>query len=288
MESSGVEERDSSVQLRQVESVHSRADRLEPAREYWQFMLWAAVLASIYAAVFLVAFAGQAADPVSSEHGGNAMATMLAAPVLVFSSLSNGARERFQMRRRPSAVFWVVGGLLITGFAAMAALSLTGIGYPWWINALFPLALFISMAVNPLRGLARTSPRTGTSWSAGPLSRPVRITTLLIGLSLGAMLAVSTHWLGAVFTMVFFMAFLVLMLSSWNTRYGLPRAGYEWGRWHWAGFGASTATMFSATLMISLTDQFAALYGVLGGVVIALIMSVLALPPRAAQSREGQ
>lgn len=267
-------------QLAQYEQMWDNDAALRPSRGYWHLMLWSAVFAAAYLAVFLFSFGAVSEEQITSQPGGYQVSWLLITPVLAFCALNNGARERFAVRTTYSWMHWILFGLIIAGFMTLGVLWFSDIGYPWWLNVVLPLLLFIAMAAGPIRGL-RSTPRRGIgSWGNAPLSRSVRLTTVVLGLVLGVLLAVSTHRLAAVLVFLAGMVYLTVQLVAWNSRFGLSRAGYAWGPLHWGSFGACAAIMFVSVLLRVHTSVPIAALCLVAGTLVAVIMSVAAVLPR--------
>lgn len=269
-----------SERLREFARLESSASERRPSRGYWWLMLWSAVLIAAYVGVYLFTFGGSTVEEVSDRSGGYSATWVMLTPVLAFSSLLSGARERFSIRAKPSPLHWVCYGLVMAGFVALGVLSITGIAYPWWLNVLVPLVLFFTMAATPVRNLAATSRGSSTSWGNAPLSVASRLMTMLIGLAIGVLLVTSANPLAAAISGIVVMVFLIVVLVSWRSSFGLPRVGYQWGSIHWVCFGACAAIVFACVLLTTFTSWFTASYNVAAGILVFIIMGVAAVLPR--------
>lgn len=269
-----------SAQMRVYRRLRSPDGALRPARQYWTVMLWSAALTAAYIGVFLAGFAGGAAAEVAGRPGGASSAALILAPMLIFSSLIQGTRERFRIRSRPSVLQLLLAGAGIAGFLALGALSLTAVAYPWWWNILVPLGVFAAMAMSPIRGLITTPSDASESWPNAPLGTSVRVVTGAIGLGLGLLLAASAMPLAAALMSLVVMVLSVAILLAWRSRFGLPRVGYEWGPGHWAGFGACVTVMFLHSALLTYAPWFTAGHAIATGILVTIIMGTAALLPR--------
>lgn len=275
-----------SEQLQEYARLESSASDRAPSRGYWWLMLWSAVLISAYVAVHLFTFGGSTAEEVSEQAGGYSATWVMLTPVLAFSSLVSGARERFNIRTKPSPLHWGFYALAMAGFITLGALSIVGIAYAWWLRALVPLILFVAMAWTPVRSLVTASHGSSRSWGSTPLSFASRIMTALIGLAIGVLLVTSPNTLAAAISGIVIMVFFIVVLVSWRSSFGLPRVGYQWGSIHWVCFGASAAIVFTCVLLTTFTSWFTASYNVAAGTLVFIIMGVAALLPRRDSRRE--
>lgn len=266
-------------QLERYAQVQRRAEDVHPTRAYWSLMLWSAALIAVYAAVYLFIFGG-------GNAGGYPTTAVMITPVLAFSSLVTGARERFSIRSKPSAFQWVISGICLAGFMAIGALSVAGVAYPQWWNVVIPVMLFLALAVAPIRGLMRTTRERPATWQNEPLSARARWMTVLIGIAIGALIVTSTHPLASALTGVIVMLFLLIVLIGWRSRFGLPRTGYEWGPLHWSSFGVSAALVFLSVVLSLYAPWFTAPHLVGTGVIVILIMAVAAVLPRGGANQD--
>lgn len=253
---------------------------LEPARGYWVLMLWSAVVTAAYVGVFLAVFGAEIGGGVSAEPQNAATGLVLLVPILIFSSLISGTRERFDVRRKPSAGYWVIFGLVLAGFLALGALTVIQVSYPWWLNIAVPVALFGALAVSPIRGIVRTPRSAPARWSTEPLSPPVRWMTVFIGVAMGLLLAASAFELVAAISSIIVMLTLVFVLASWRASFGLPQVGYAWGVIHWVAFGLSATVVFVSVSLMNFTEWFSTAHLVSAGLLVAMVMTAaVMLPP---------
>ncbi len=242
-------------------------------------------MVSAYIAVFLLSSGIREANGGRLLSGSDGATAVLLAPVLIFSSLITGARERFSVRRGlPTPVYWIAYGLLVAVFLAQLALGIAGVSYPWWLNLVLPAATLVTMAAGPVRRLL--SPKTPTSdrWENHPLSAPARRMTVVVGVMLGLLAATSTwRWFSIVSVAV--MLLLLVVLIGWRSRWGLPRTGYEWGPIHWAAFGIAVTVLFLLVVLFSLTKWVTTPVSVSAGLVVFVLMLISAFLP--AQANRG-
>ena len=92
--------------------------------------------------------------------------------------------------------------------------------------------------------------------------------------------------LAATISGIVVMVFLIVVLVSWRSSFGLPRVGYQWGSLHWVCFGACALIVFACVLLTTFTSWFATPYTVAAGVLVFFIMGGAALLPRSDVRRE--
>lgn len=272
---------DAAEQLRNHDDVRDRVAHRGPSRAFALLMLWSAIMLSVYVGLFLLAFGSRPLDEMSSSAG--RYSTMLVFPILVFSALVSGARERFSIRTKPSLGHWIAYGLIVAAFLGMLGAIVAGVGYPWWLNILVPAALFVTMAARPIAQLQRAATPDSDPWVSKPLSGPARATTVMIGAALGLIAATSSQpWFPLVNAAV--MLLLVVVLAGWRARWGLPRTGYEWGPVHWTGFGISTGVLFLLAVLLARTESVTAPISMTAGILILLVMLLASMVPFRARS----
>ncbi|WP_146071659.1 hypothetical protein [Cryobacterium sp. Y50] len=272
-------------QLRSYEDVRNRVTLQGPSRAFALLMLWGAVVLAVYVGVFLFSFGGRPVDEVASGAGGFPYTGILLFPVLIFSSLVSGARERFGIRTKPAPGYWIAYGLIIAGFMTLAGLSIAGVSYPWRLNLLVAVTIFLTMSAGPIRQLRRATTPNPDRWMNEPLSRPARWSTALIGATAGLLAATSTlAWFPVVGATV--MMALVVVLGGWRARWGLPRTGYEWGPIHWAAFGIAVGVLFLLTVLLSRTGWITTPISVATGVLVLFVMLIASFLPTRSRGRQ--
>lgn len=238
--------------LRSHDEASERAEQRVPSRSFALFMLWGAVVVASYVAVFLFSFAGRPLEEVTSGLGAYST-SLLMFPVVLFSVLVSGARERFGVRTTPSPGYWAVVGLMLACFFALLMLAVIGVSYPWWFTMFLPIALFLAMASGPIQRLRKAPTPDHERWVNEPLSKPVRWTTAIIGIILGAVVAVSPQpW----FPLVQVVTSLLILVAiiNYRSRWGLARTGFEWGLTQWIAFAVTVGILFALTAMLVRTD----------------------------------
>lgn len=267
-------------QLAQYERIQEHDAAPRPSRGYWHLMLWSAMVVTVYVAAFLLLFGVKTEEEITSQPGGYQVHWLLVVPLMAFSFLVSGARERFAVRSTSLWPSWVVLALFIGAFVAMGIFWFADIGYPWWLNIALPLLMFLVMAAGPVRGL-RSAPRSETeSWPNEPLSGAARVITVVLGLILGVLLVVSTNHYASIFLLLGAMVFIVLGTGMQASRFGLSRAGNEWGPLHWGSFGVCAALIFATVVLRGHANLPVEVLSPVIGVLVALIMVVAALLPR--------
>lgn len=236
---------------------------------------------AVYVGVFLFSFGGRSLEEATPGLG-TYSTSLLVFPILLFSSLASGARERFGVRTTPSPRYWIVVGIILASFLVLLVLAVVGISYPWWLTMFLPVALFAGMAFGPVRQLRKARTPDDQRWVNEPLSRPARWTTAVTGTTLGAVAAVSPQpW----FPVVQVVASLLILVAiiGYRSRWGLARTGFEWGPIHWVAFAVTVGILFALTALLVRTDWITAWVAVALGVIAAAIMITAALLPTRAR-----
>lgn len=265
-------------QLRSYESVRDKVQG--SSRSFALFTLWSAIVVASYMVIFLFSFGNRSVDEVVATDG-YSWNGLIAFPILVFSSLASGARERFGVRTKPSRGHWLAIGLILAGFMTLAGLSISSVKYPWPLNLLMAAAIFFAMASGSLRLLRHPARTDSQCWDAQPLSRMARTSTALIGLVTGLLVATSTQtWFPLLSATV--MLLLIAVLMGWQAPWGLPATGYEWAPVHWVSFGIIVSALFLMTTLLSQTSWISTPTSLVTGIIIfALMLAVSFLPTRA-------
>lgn len=280
-ESGDVPPGEAEAQLRSHEDMRAKVERRGPSRAYASLMLWSALVMSAYIGVFMFAFTGPALDDATAGAHNSAFIMLLMFPILVFSSLLGGARERFSIRRNPVSSFWVVPALILVAFGVLGVMAVMGVAYPWLLNLIVPVALFVVMAANPIRQLLGAAKTPGEErWVNEPLSRPAQRNTAAIGGAAGLLAATSTQQLlFPILMVVIILGFIVLSLA-FSASWGLARTGYEWGPLHWSVFGVTLGVVFLLALLLARTTMVTTLLAVIAGVLAFAVMLGASLLPR--------
>ncbi len=263
---------DAAAQLRSHDDVRAMVERRGPSRAYATLQLWGALVLGVYGAVFLIAFGGRTVDEIAAGESVGASTMLLLFPVIVFSGLLDSAKQRFSIRRKPSLGFWIAYGLIFGGFGALVVMITVSVTYPWWLNVLVPVALFVTMATAPIRVLlsATTTP-VAERWGNEPLSRPTRWATVLIGAMAGVVVATSTQQWFSIVAIVIMLGLVVVMIA-WASFAVLPRPGYEWGPIHWSAFGVTMSVLFLVALLLVRTTWITPVVTVIAGVFVFVVM----------------
>lgn len=266
------------MSLQQYARVRARAADRGPTRGYSWLLVWSGLLLSVYFGVFLSAYAGFEAG--SAESGGYTYTNLLLLPVLLFSALVSGARDRFSIRSR-STRRQVIGYIAaILAFMVLGALTITGMTYPWWLNLLAPVALFTAMSAAPLRELLTTrSTRTDERWGNLPLANPARWTTAMIGVAFGVLAATTTLGWFPIISAATLLVTLSATLISWRLPWGLRATGHQWGPAHWGMFAATTAFMFALAVALSVSVAVTTPVAVSAGAMVCVFMVGAAFLP---------
>ena len=272
--------------LRSHDETRERAEQRAASRPFALFMLGAAVAIAAYVGVFLFSFGGRSIEE-STPGLGTYSTSLLVFPILLFSVLVSGARERFGVRTTPSLHYWIAVGVILASFLALLALSVIGVTYPWWLTMFLPVALFGVMAFKPVRQLRNGRTPDDERWVNEPLSRPARWTTAITGTTLGAVAAVSPQvWFPVVQVVV--SVLILVAIIGYRSRWGLARTGLEWGPIHWGAFAITVGILFALTALLVRTDWITGWVAVALGLAAAAPMVIAAfLPIRAQRNQEA-
>lgn len=269
-----------SEQLDELARLQGGVRRRSPARGYWLLALWSAVFMAAYFGAFLLLHGGFTPAEVGSRAGGYTGAWAFIAPVLLFSSLASGARERFSIQAKPSRVQRLGYLCMMLGFVVLIGLSFADISYPSWLNAALPLVMLLILATGPVRNLLATPRDPAEVWGNAPLPTEVRIMTAGVGLVIGVLLASASAPLAASITGFVVFLCLSFVLLARNSRFGLPRVGFEWGSIQWAAFGVCAAIAFLSITLGDIASWFSPGFSVAAGATVLVIMCGVALFPR--------
>lgn len=264
--------------------MRDRIDRRGPSRGFAWLLVWSALLFSAYVGVFLFSFSDF--DAEATVPSGYTYTNLMLLPVLLFSGLISGARERFSIRSRPTPLQLLGYVAAVLGFMVLGALNIAGVDYPSWLNALAPVALFTVMGAAPLRRLlaTRSGDEVSGRWRNDPLTIPARWTTAAIGVVLGILATTSTWTWFPIVSAGVLMATLLAALIGWRMPWGLMRVGYRWGPAHWVLFAAATAAMFALVVVLTRTEGGATFVaGSLGALSCAAMVIAAVIPLRSSR-----
>ncbi|SDT07901.1 hypothetical protein [Microterricola viridarii] len=273
--------------LRSHGEMRERVEHLGPSRSYALLTVWGALALAVYMAAFLLSFSLTSGDPAAggSGAGSGLYSNMLVFPFLLFGALVRGAQERFSIRSRAAGSGWVAKGLALGAFVLLLVLNLFGVDYPWLLNPMLAVAVFITLAYEPLQQLRRApASSVDERWANQPLSPAVRWMTALIGVTSAVLLATSSESWYAYASLVS-MLFLVAVLLGWRAPWGLLRTGFEWGPLHWGAFGVTMSILFLMGVLLSRTLWVTTPVSIAAGAVALLLMLAASVLPTRAKAR---
>lgn len=270
-------------QLHSLEQLRKRVETQNPSRAFALLQLGSAIVLSVYVGVFLLSFGSR--PPEGTVADGYQYTSMILLPILMFSSLVIGARERFKVRKKPTIQSWVGSVVVLGSFMGLVVLTIIGASYPWWLNLLVPVAMFVTMGAGPLRRLRLSRTSDSVHWVTARLSRPARWTTGSIGAAAGLLAASGGQQMWFAVTSLGVMGALLVVLIGWQATWGLPRTGYEWAPIHWAAFGLTMTILFGLGVILSRTDWITIPVSVGAGVFIVAIMLTASFLPAQSQRR---
>jgi hypothetical protein len=271
MESERMDDHDA---LRAVARVRLRA--AASGRAFAWLNLWSGVMLGAYIGLFTTI---TTVGPVPTD----AQPSQMLLPVLLLhGAIVEGAKERAGIHRPLRAADIVMLVLAIAVVIALFAASLLGASAPWFGPAAGVIGLLVCSAVPLTRLLrierARRGEPLAQDWPTAPLSRPALVLTLGAAALLGATVVGQG---GAIASLAIIGAVLVLLfvaLAAKETAWSPARAGLEWGRRQWAGFGVSVFLLFGDVALVAFAgpQPFPAAVALAALVAAPLALSALA------------
>lgn len=250
--------------LRNVEAI--RANAAPMPRGHALLQLGYTVLLAAYMGVFV--YTGST-EGGASVFGGTTMALVLP-PIMISAGLVNGANERFRTRLRNTTRQWVSLGFFFAVLVVLLIWGIAGGGYPWWVSLIAVAVTLVIFGTRAL-GIVLRAPATADDvrQPRQSLSAPVRMTTILLGVYLGAACAVVFVPIATWFLTVFGMLAIIIALTAHTTSWGLLRTGYDWRIPQWIAFGIAALVMFLLAVLVIATDIVTPVVAVSAGAVVA-------------------
>lgn len=206
---------------------------------------------------------------------------------LVWSQLTSGMAQRNGMQWRITRSRWLVivaGALLMVGALTLAGFVAFDRSLPGFLAFVPGAVILAGLGGYGAVQLARSSGDLRPSPAVrAPLTRPVRVGTILLGLALGAMAIVSAAPEGAIQSVVVLL--IALMILAWilaaRSDFGLPAIGAAW-RWpHIVAFALSASVLTVLVLVDGVGDGSRVLVSLLAGAgMIVLAVAVSFVPGR--------
>jgi MFS family permease len=202
-------------------------------------------------------------------------------PFLIWTQLAATLREEYGYQRRGreqrlrTAVVLIILVMLVGGLTA----AFLDLGIPFWLRVLPGILSFLMYGALAWdewrRAAAVTTPRIRT-----PFTRAVRVTTIVMGVALGATIGsvASTALVAAVVVVLVMLALAAWMLTSLVAG-GSPLAT-AWGVFHWTCFALSGAVVVALVLVGQFTDVPLETTGYVAGGAIALAFVIGAVRER--------
>jgi hypothetical protein len=250
--------------------------------------VWMAAAVVAYALAFAFSSVGGAAGAglipggESTTGNGVSVAFLVLAAFLATSALTDGLTQSLRQPTGP-------GAKLRRGYATASLLPFVAIAYLAFLapTATWPLALVIvAVAAAPVVVLAIRSARraklAGVRRPEPALSALLdpsgRVATAILGLWLGAIGMLTAPMFG-IAGLLAACAFLLVLLATRTTRFGLDRLGEDWGRTQWTAFGCSYLLALALSVVLARTTWNPGVVGVVGGILIAAPMVFAAFRP---------
>ncbi|MBH0128931.1 hypothetical protein [Salinibacterium sp. NK8237] len=278
---------EASRQLQQHQEVRDSANQLGPSRGFAWFSLWSAFMAASYIGVFLLAFSAGIGTAGNSDPGKFSQTSLLVVPLLAFTTMTTGTRERFGIRRALPRVVWIPLVLAFFAMTVLSGLSVFDVPYSPWLIPLVALAVFVPLAAPAIAQLIRVPrSRTPARRSSEQLSTPVRWNTVIMGAVAGLLISFGTIPIVSSLLMIAALAGIAFTYALNESSWVLPRVGFEWGWMQWTAFGITTSTLFAFAMLAALPQSPSLAAALAAGIAVFLVMLVAsALPaPRDARS----
>ena len=243
----------------------------------------AVVLAYVFAIVLAGGgHAGVGAGQDAAEANGLGFGFLVLVPFLAATSLAQGLQKSLHPAGRPRRR---LRQALVTS-ASLIPLAAVVVVVVFWRTP-WPVALLVTLSTTlPLVVLAAQSARRARNWGVrrprpawqAPLSIVSRTTTVVLGLWLGAIAALSgtTLIVASGFTVI---AFFCAVIVTQNSRWGLPWLAGEWGRKQWAAFGCSYLLALGLAVLLARTSWDLAVVSSIGGIGVAAPLVIAAFRP---------
>ncbi|WP_217133811.1 hypothetical protein [Leucobacter chinensis] len=266
---------------RQLDQFAALNGNARPDPGYWFLLLCGAVMTASYLAVFMLT--------VRASFTGNAGAqpALLLMPVIVFTALAVGARERFGVRARVDVKRnAIVVSATIAVFVLVYIFAVwKGVNGDLVANLLVPFGVFGVVSFEPIMALLKERSyrdtvegqprgRKGRRAYLSPqrLSAPVKRNTVLIGVIFAAMLAASPFTLVAAYVHFAAMVVMFMLLVLQRAPGNIARVGYEWGEAQWSVFSVAVASNFVAAIMVQYGHVF---FDPATAMVVDIVLAVL-------------
>ncbi|MBH0115396.1 hypothetical protein I6E52_00870 [Salinibacterium sp. NG253] len=257
-----------------------------PSRGFAWFSLWSALMGASYIAVFLFSFSAGIGTAGDSNPDKFSQTSLLIVPILAFTTLTTGTRERFGIRRALPRAVWIPLALAFIAMTFLSGLSVFDVSYSRWLIALVALAVFVPLAAPAIAQLIRVPrSRNPARRSSAPLSTPVRWNTVIMGAVAGLLISFGTIPIVSSLLMIAALAGIMLTYVLNESEWILPRVGFEWGWMQWTAFGVTTSTLFAFAVSAPLVESPSFAVAIAAGIAVFLIMlAASALPaPRDAR-----
>ncbi|MGZ0212389.1 MAG: hypothetical protein ACKVI4_07920 [Actinomycetales bacterium] len=277
---------EASRQLQHYQEVRDSVKQRGPSRGFAWFSLWSALMGASYVGVFLLAFSGSIGTAGDSNPDKFSQTSLLIVPILAFTTMTTGARERFGIRRALPRAAWIPLVLAFIAMTGLAGLSVFDVPYSRSLIPLVALAVFVPLAAPAIAQLIQVPrSRNPARRSSEPLSTPVRWNTAIMGAVAGLLISFGTIPIVSALVMVAALAGIMLAYVLEESSWTLPRVGFEWGWMHWTAFGITTSTLFAFAVLAPLAKSPSFAASVAAGIAVFLIMLVASALPAPRDTR---
>lgn len=243
-------------------------------------------MAASYIGVFLFAFSASIGTAGDSNPDKFSQTSLLLVPILAFTTMTTGTRERFGIRRALPRAVWIPLALAIIAMTFLSGLSVFDVPYSPWLIALVALAVFVPLAVPAIAQLIRVPrSRTLAGRSPEPLSTPVRWNTGIMGAVAGLLISFGTVPIVSALVMIAALAGIAFTYVLNESAWVLPRVGFEWGWIQWTAFGITTSTLFAFAVSAPLGESPSFTVAIAAGIAVFLIMLVASSLPAPRDTR---
>ncbi|CAO1651506.1 MFS transporter [Salinibacterium sp. NYA9b] len=237
-------------------------------------------MAASYIGVFLFAFSVSIGTAGDSNPDKFSQTSLLLVPILAFTTMTTGTRERFGIRRALPRAVWIPLALAIIAMTFLSGLSVFDVPYSPWLIALVALTVFVPLAAPAIAQLIRVPrSRTPAGRSPEPLSTPVRWNTGIMGAVAGLLISFGTIPIVSALLMIAALAGIAFTYVLNESAWVLPRVGFEWGWIQWTAFGITTSTLFAFAILAPLAQSPSLAATIAAGIAVFLVMlAASALP----------
>ncbi|MGO1316097.1 MAG: hypothetical protein ACTMIR_03550 [Cellulomonadaceae bacterium] len=268
----GASQVDAAEYLRRHDQTVARTAGYGPPRTVAWLTFWAALCYG--AAASAVLFASAHAELAGQDFN----ALVILPPLFAFQQLLDGAKDRWGVRSRTTAIEWAFLVATMAVFLTVGWWAAPGAGYTGWLTIAVGVLFFVSLGVVPLLRALRHGEARGSDRGASRLSAQVMIVTVVAGALGGVLIGASIHaWLPVVIMIALVLAFASEVERG--SRGGLSQAGYEWRAPQWSAFALLSVACVAVPVLAVYTTLVTSTVAWIAGAAVAGVMTIVALWP---------